>query len=240
MLQGTRTIYLNTTQNETFESVDIDNEFFQELSELDFGYDTRVTPISLVYISAVRRGSKPGCTFSDPEPTEDPTESDVYELLERYSIPARVYILERNQETHAIYFLWSDDTLVNQLDDIDESYGSFRDWEDKNNPDWARFLGVPEKDIEWWEEEGYDSLGDLFEDRNEKLIVESNRVHYHRELLHFTPYIGQLTESGLMRRIEHGRDYVEAYKQVCEENNISYSINGVWTGRRNWDVQPEY
>lgn len=246
MFTDIETRYLNEDIEGNFSEIDIPEEFFQELFNLDFGLeDHNETPKSLVYIAAVRKAVKPGCTFTDPllinETMDNIEEGPVYKLLQKYSIPSRVHILEAGDlGVHPTYFLWSDDSRINQLSDISNEYEDVREWENENNPAWAQFLGVPEEDIEWWKDEGYDSLGDLFEAYDgDKVVVESNRAYHHRDLFHFTPHVARLNKDGLRRQLKQTRKYIDAYTSVCEENNIDYDVIGHWREPRNWTIERE-
>lgn len=244
MYSNFETQYLNTNRDGNFSEIDIPPEFFQELFNLGFRHEKQdYTPSSFMYISAVREGVKPGCTFSDPVLTEENKQSiedgPIYGLLQKYSIPAKVHIMESKERVHPIYFVWSDDQLEEQLTDISEGYGDFKNWERDNNPDWARFLGIPEEDIQWWKDEGYETLGDLYNDHDGKIVVESNQAEYHKDLLHFTPHIPRLTEEGIERQIEQAREYINAYREVCERNEVEHEVETVWVEPREWTIEPE-
>lgn len=216
------TTYESTGIAESFSDISLPPEFFEHLFDLTSYVNDHI------HIASVYNGVKPGTTFTDPEifkgdssllTLDDLESTELHMLLQQYDIPFRYDVLETDESKHISYYLWNNSKVYTNLPDA-TGYEKVVDWERDNSLPWAKFLGIPEPDISWWKNYGYDSLSDINEF---DCIIEDEFIFNNQMFLNITPHMEQPTKESLRRSIGQGQAYYGTYQWFCDAYELECS-----------------
>jgi len=201
--------------------------------------DNTISGQELIYIISVIEGVKPGATFSDSsiqlQNANEVRESKIYKLLVKYKIPFRVdvfgkinsnekYSVEMYSGSYPLYSIATDFEKIKSLIPFHHigRNNSMVDVEKKYMKEWGNFLGVPEKDNAWMNEEPISNTTPT------TIIGLSYKENLNFENINFAtlvPYIPYPSKKGLKRAINTGEKYYNAIKKFDSVMNVNYGIN---------------